>query len=263
MNDERWRKLGFAEDQPGFTSQSQNARIWTEGWVRDHAFCPNCSEAALAKLPNNQPVADFNCENCDEQYELKSQRGPFGRKVLDGAFGAMSQRLQANDNPNLLLMRYDRPNRSVTDLIVVPKHFFTPNVIEPRQPLGPTARRAGWQGCNILLEEIPQAGRIWMVRDRALLEPELVREDWRRTLFLRDSSLLGRGWLIEVLKCVEAVGRPEFTLADVYAFEPELRRLYPDNANVRPKIRQQLQVLRDRGYLQFLGDGRYRFGRPN
>ena len=46
---------------------------------------------------------------------------------------------------------------------------------------------------------------------------------------------------------VEAVGRPEFTLADVYAHEAALAALYPGNNNVRPKIRQQLQVLRDRG----------------
>jgi type II restriction enzyme len=28
--------------------------------------------------------------------------------------------------------------------------------------------------------------------------------------------------------------------------------------NVRPKIRQQLQVLRDRGWTEFVGRGRYR-----
>ena len=51
------------------------------------------------------------------------------------------------------------------------------------------------------------------------------------------------------MRCVERIGRPEFTLDDVYAFEPHLSRLYPDNRNVRPKIRQQLQVLRDHGWL--------------
>ena len=41
-------------------------------------------------------------------------------------------------------------------------------------------------------------------------------------------------------------------------FEERLSRLYPGNHNVRPKIRQQLQVLRDRGWLEFVGRGRYR-----
>ncbi|WP_370627362.1 hypothetical protein [Brevundimonas sp. PAMC22021] len=67
-----------------------------------------------------------------------------------------------------------------------------------------------------------------------------------------------RGWLLAVMKAVEAVGRPEFTLADVYAHEAALAALYPGNNHVRPKIRQQLQVLRDRGWLAFNGRGVYR-----
>jgi type II restriction enzyme len=47
-------------------------------------------------------------------------------------------------------------------------------------------------------------------------------------------------------------------LADVYAFEPRLAALYPGNSHVRPKIRQQLQVLRDKGWLAFNGRGTYR-----
>jgi Dam-replacing HTH domain len=34
--------------------------------------------------------------------------------------------------------------------------------------------------------------------------------------------------------------------------------LHPQNARVCDKIRQQLQIFRDLGRLEFLGDGRYR-----
>ena len=61
-----------------------------------------------------------------------------------------------------------------------------------------------------------------------------------------------------MMKCVERVGAREFTLDDVYAFEGALSAIYPGNRNVKPKIRQQLQVLRDRGFLEFTGRGRYR-----
>jgi hypothetical protein len=258
MSDDRWKRLELREDASAYTSQSQSARIWSEGWVRDNMFCPACSAIAINKLPNNARVADFSCGGCNEQFELKSQRSRFGRKVLDGAFKSMTERLAANDNPSLLLMRYDRSVLAVTDLIVVPKHFFTPQIIEPRKPLALTARRAGWQGCNILLDGIPETGRIWLVRDQQFITPAAVRENWQKTLFLRDQTLKTRGWLIEVLKCVEEIPLAEFSLQDVYAFEAALRTIYPDNSNVRPKIRQQLQVLRDRGLIEFLGDGRYR-----
>ncbi len=51
-------------------------------------------------------------------------------------------------------------------------------------------------------------------------------------------------------------------LDDVYAFDDHLAHLYPGNNNVRPKIRQQLQVLRDQGFLEFLGHGHYRIRQP-
>jgi type II restriction enzyme len=66
------------------------------------------------------------------------------------------------------------------------------------------------------------------------------------------------GWLLEVMKCVETLGKCEFQLDEMYAFETRLSRLYPDNQNVKPKIRQQLQYLRDRGYLDFVSRGFYR-----
>lgn len=251
-------ELGFEEAQAQFESASQNARIWTEGWVAMRLYCLNCGSARLGKFVANRPVADFHCVTCAEEYELKSQKGRFGPKVVDGAYATMCERLAAANNPNLVLMTYDLAALRVTNLLVVPKHFFVPEIIERRKPLALTARRAGWVGCNILLREVPEAGKIVVVRDGLLTPKEAVLEKWRATRFLRDQALNARGWLIEVMKCVETLGKAEFNLADVYGFEDRLRRLYPGNNNVRPKIRQQLQVLRDRGYLEFTGRGMYR-----
>ena len=41
-------------------------------------------------------------------------------------------------------------------------------------------------------------------------------------------------------------------------FETDLSRLRRDNRHVRDKIRQQLQVLRDLGLIEFRGRGHYR-----
>ncbi|MFX8891431.1 DpnI domain-containing protein, partial [Acinetobacter baumannii] len=86
-------------------------------------------------------------------YELKSQKGKFGAKVSDGAYKTKCERLAASNNPNLLLMNYDRASLTVVNLFIVPKHFFVPDIIEQRKPLATTARRAGWIGSNILLGE--------------------------------------------------------------------------------------------------------------
>ena len=250
--------MGFEETQTPYSSGSQSARAWTERWVRDWVYCPNCASPNIAPFPNNSPVADFICTSCKDEYELKSQKSMFGTKVLDGSFRTKCERLAADNNPNLFLLNYDLKQLSVRNLFVVPKHFFVREIIEERKPLAPTARRAGWIGSHILLDRVPEAGKIFIVRDGRPEPQASVLEKWKQTLFLRDEGQEARGWLIEVMKCVEALGKQEFQLEDVYTFEDHLSQIYPGNQNVRPKIRQQLQFLRDRGYLTFLRRGYYR-----
>ena len=251
-------KLGFDETQSPYASGSQSARAWTERWVHTWVYCPNCGSPKISAFPNNSPVADFFCAACKDEYELKSQKSAFRNKVLDGSFRTKCERLAASNNPNLFLLNYDLKQLSVTNFLVVPKHFFAREIIEERRPLAPTARRAGWIGSNILLNQIPESGKIFIVRAGQLEPRDAVLAKWKRTLFLRDQGQEARGWLLEVMRCVEAVGKREFELDDVYAFEHRLGRLYPGNRNVKPKIRQQLQFLRDRGYLDFIGKGYYR-----
>ncbi len=250
--------LGFEEQQTPYESATQNARVLTEGWMRRWAFCPACGHEEISQFTNNRPAADFSCPHCSEQYELKSTKGSFGSKVVDGAYETLCRRLSSDENPNFAFMNYSAADRAVRNLFVVPKQFVRPEIIERREPLAPTARRAGWVGCNIKIGQIPASGRIFVIRDGLEIDRRVVQDQWRRTLFLRDEKPAARGWLIDVMGCCDAIGKREFSIEDVYRFEAGLSALYPANKNVRAKIRQQLQVLRDGGYLEFLGRGSYR-----
>jgi type II restriction enzyme len=241
-----------------YNSGLQRARVLTEHWMADQVYCPNCGNTEILPYGNNNPVGDFHCPRCKEEYELKSQRVRFGAKVVDGAYRAMIGRLSASTNPNLFLLNYDVRRLCVTNLLIIPKHFFTADIIEERKPLPPSARRAGWVGCRILLQNIPEAGRIAIIRN-GVIEPKVaVLDKWQRTLFLRTQlDLESKGWLVQVMRCIERIGRGSFSLEEVYAFEDELKAAHPDNHNIRPKIRQKLQVLRDNGYIEFVGRGSY------
>lgn len=65
-------------------------------------------------------------------------------------------------------------------------------------------------------------------------------------------------WMMDILNCINRIPCAEFTLNDVYKFEHELALKHPQNNNIKPKIRQQLQVLRDKNVIEFIGNGRYR-----
>jgi HKD family nuclease len=49
-----------------------------------------------------------------------------------------------------------------------------------------------------------------------------------------------------------------FTNDQVYAHESEFQKLYPNNRNVRAKIRQQLQMLRNMGLIEHIGASQWR-----
>ncbi|WP_216395564.1 DpnI domain-containing protein [Arcanobacterium phocae] len=242
----------------GYRSSSQQIRVASEAWVAQHVYCPYCGNPKLDHFENNRPVADLFCGQCAAQYELKSKSGKIGSKITDGAYATMIERITSNQNPDLFVMSYDKDSYVINSLLMVPKYFFAPKVIEKRKPLADTARRAGWVGCNILFSEIPQQALAYLIKDGQFTDFEKVRNQVsaNSSLHLENPNL--RGWLLDVLICIEQLGSAEFSLRELYNFEHILGQKHPQNKNVKAKIRQQLQLLRDRGFIEFLGNGYYR-----
>ena len=241
-----------------YSSNSQRIRVMTEYWVNHSVFCPNCGNR-LQQFDNNSPDADFFCEICFEEYELKSKNGVIGKKIVDGAYKTMIERLQSDNNPNFFFLSYDKPTLAIKNFLTIPKYFFVPDIIERRKALSPTARRAGWIGCNIVMSNVPEFGKIFYVQNGIAISKNKVLDRWSQTEFVKEArDFDAKGWILDVLLCVERIKKEEFTLDEVYAFEGYLQAKHPLNNNVKPKIRQQLQFLRDRGLIEFVGRGRYR-----
>ncbi len=241
----------------GYKSNSQKTRVLTEGWVLKNSYCPSCGEPSLFEFENNRPVADFYCNKCNEEFELKSKRGKFSNIITDGAYYTMIERINSDNNPNFFFLTYSK-EWSVTNFLIVPKHFFTSEIIIKRNPLAKTARRAGWIGCNIDISKVAEYGKVFIVKNNQVVDEKIVRESFNKTLFLREQSREARGWILDIMNCIEAIHKESFNLDEIYMFENELKIKYPNNNFVKDKIRQQLQVLRDRGIIEFVGRGKYK-----
>lgn len=175
---------------------------------------------------------------------------------MDAGFDAMMQAVQSDDNPNLLVMQYSAAWK-VSNLLLVPSFFFSASSIEKRNPLGPTARRAGWVGCNILLSAIAPEGKLHIVSNGAPTSATTIRQKYQHLRPLSQLEATSRGWTLDVLNVVSQFRSRPFELSEVYQFEAHFAVLHPENHRIREKIRQQLQILRDLNLLQFLGRGRY------
>lgn len=131
-------------------------------------------------------------------------------------------------------------------------------MIEKRNALSETAKRAGWVGCNLLINEIPELGKIYYIQNKKIVEKSEVIKKWEKTIALRVGNVESRGWIFEVLKCIDKTGKQEFALEDIYFFTRYLQIKYPENNSVQAKIRQQFQILRDKELIEFLGRGYFR-----
>jgi len=251
MNLKNYLKLSI-----DYKSKSQKTRIFTEPFVEENFYCPYCG-ADLISCKNNDKVRDFNCSKCNENYELKSKQGKsLGKTIADGSYITMIERISNNENPNFYFLNYDKNNFDVINFCAVPNYFFTPNIIIPRKKGIPN--RPDYIMCNIDISNIPLSGKIFYVQDRKIISKEKVLDDWNKTLFLKESNnIQAKGWLLDIMQCIEKLAKNSFSSSDIYNFENYLKIKHPENNNIQAKIRQQLQVLRDKGFLKFKGGGNY------
>ena len=240
-----------------FTSAPQRARVVTENWVAENGYCLACESDHLLQTANNTRARDFECANCGQPYELKSSGSPFGKRVPDGAYSSMITRIHDGTLSNLLLLQYG-PEWQIKNFSLIHRLLITEPAIQRRKPLSVTARRAGWTGCNISLETVPPEGRIQLINSGVLLSKDDTRQQYALTQKLASTKPVNRGWTAAILSALHRLHQPRFTLGDAYRLEPELALLYPQNRNIKAKIRQQLQVLRDAKLIIFEQRGVYR-----
>jgi type II restriction enzyme len=246
------------ESASKYHSASQRARVATEEWGEENLYCLKCSADSLKPTRHGTPAIDFHCSNCDSPYQLKSLSRPISDRIPDAAYSAMRHAIVTGNTPNLFVLSYGMESWRVKDLILVPSFVFTMSAVEKRPPLSSKARRAGWVGCDIMLGRIPTDAKIPLI---SAGKPEITsaaRRRYKSLAPLKNLSLKRRGWTLNVLNVVRSVGRKSFALDDVYAHADELAALHPGNRHVRDKVRQQLQVLRDLGFVEFLAPGNYR-----
>lgn len=245
----------------GYKSPSQRSRVITEAWGEQNLYCPRCPSPELQPAPPNTEAIDFTCPRCAFLFQLKSQSRPFTRRVVDAAYDAMRRAIMEGRTPDIFALHYNALRWKVHNLLLIPHYAYSLSAIIRRRPLSADARRVGWVGCDISLDRIPPDARIPVIMDGNPVSPRSVRQRYDRLRPLARLKHDQRGWRLDVLNAVRSLGKKEFTLHEVYAYADQLRRLHPRNRFIEAKIRQQLQGLRDLGFLEFIGRGRYRLNR--
>jgi len=242
----------------GYTSGAQKSRIISEGWFKSAGYCLNCLSNRLEPTTAGTIARDYVCPICAQPYELKSSARAHTRIVQDGGYESMLRRIRAAEAPALMLMHYSK-QWCVEGLVAIHPVFLTLSVVLKRRTAHTRANGKKYQMCDLNLSLIPTDGKIVVVGGGEARSHAAARREFKESKRFADVPLAKRGWAGMVLAAVRKIGKREFTLAEVYAHEEAMHAAYPENSHVRDKIRQQMQVLRDLGYVEFLSKrGEYR-----
>ena len=158
-----------------FVSATQAARVALETWASFNLYCLDCACDALDPLPNNTPVADFKCFVCGRTYQLKAKDGRFGLRITGAAYKPTIDAIGRGEMPEHIFVEFDKRFNTVVFVDAIPGRLITEDRVIPRKPLAARARRAGWQGCNIIISGLPS---VRMVAP-AGIDRSKVREEWK------------------------------------------------------------------------------------
>lgn len=241
-----------------YKSPTQRVRVITEAWGESNLYCTHCTSPRLSRAPHSTKAFDFACPQCDSHFQLKSQSRPITNRLADADYATMRQTILSGRTPNLLALHYDPDRWKIQTLLLIPRFVFSLSAVTVRNPTRPKGRHSAWIGCDFILANIASDAKIPMVLDGRPTDPRRVREQYKRLLPLQNQRVENRGWTVDVLNAVRSIGKGEFTLSEVYAYTERLQTLHPKNRHVQDKIRQQMQRLRDLGFLEFVHRGHYR-----
>jgi hypothetical protein len=157
-----------------YVSKAQVARVTVETWAEHNLYCLSCSADELQRLKDNTPIADFECAECSSTYQVKAKNGRFHSKIAGAAYAPTIRALRGGTLPNYVLVEYDPRFSIVVFVSGIPGSAFTEESVVARKPLSGAAHRAGWQGCSLLIEGLPQV----RIVEPSGLPKDGVREKW-------------------------------------------------------------------------------------
>lgn len=122
--------------------------------------CPRCKRPrTLKRLPPNFKCADLICDFCGFLAQVKastsSDAATLPKSILGAAWGPQKERMDAAIYfpLYLVLATADLKRFSIHYLSA---HLQPPELFVERNPLSPTARRAGWKGFNYNLQTVSE-----------------------------------------------------------------------------------------------------------
>lgn len=133
-----------------------------EEYIKNNINCVRCNNNNFEKCKTNEKSKDLICIGCNQQYQIKAKKvsqkqiiNIKNEKKFKTIGGEYSTTLcNINENIDYLIILYEKHSYIIKTILYINSENINADCILPRNPLSSTAKRAGWQGCNILFNNI-------------------------------------------------------------------------------------------------------------
>jgi type II restriction enzyme len=144
-----------------WTSESRIVGEACEDYVKNKVKCVRCNNNNFKKYKTNEKSKDLICISCNQKYQIKAKSATHKQinnikcknqfKTIGGEYSTTLNNI--NEKIDYLIILYEKQSYKILNILYITNENITSNYITPRNPLSLTAKRAGWQGCNILFEK--------------------------------------------------------------------------------------------------------------
>jgi type II restriction enzyme len=120
--------------------------------------CPICNDKALVKYKTNQKAKDVKCEKCSSQFQIKATKHIKNQgtslKLLGAEYKTTCLSIKENNVHYIVLLYSVTDDKyTINDIYFIDHADITESCIIARKPLSLSAKRAGWQGCNLVFNK--------------------------------------------------------------------------------------------------------------
>ena len=150
------------KENNNWKSESRIVGEASEYYVINNVKCVRCNNHNFEKCKINEKSKDLICISCNQKYQIKSKcvtQNQFTNiqckntfKTIGGEYSTTLNNI--NENIDYLIILYEKQSYKIINILYIKNENINSHCIIPRKPLSLTAKRAGWQGCNIVFDNI-------------------------------------------------------------------------------------------------------------
>jgi len=148
--------------QNNWKSKSRIIGEACEYYVKQNIRCIRCNTNNFEKCRNNEKSMDLICMDCAQKYQIKAKKSTEKEieniklkhifKTIGGEYSTTLYNV--SKNIDYIIILYENHSYAIKNILYIKNEHITTDCIIPRTPLSLTAKRAGWQGCTIVFNNI-------------------------------------------------------------------------------------------------------------